>query len=341
MRDDDHSTSDCPDPNGDARSIGALIRAAADAELTDAQSAEFERLCAERDCTQDRVRFEQTLRACCERVMRASPSCSETLRIKVRALAEQSRLEEAQAAAAVPSATGATGAPGHTEASAPERMASVTRSPAFWRRSPAMVAAASVLLMVAGTLVWQASSLRTQPIAPAGWSTEQVSYRDRVSGFVTDEHLRCCRNDQASESKLIYRDLEAARSHYTQTFGVSQVSLATRPPAAGAVNFWGGGDCLVPGAKASAHLRFDAVDPDGNPLRLSLFVLPDNRLLPLSEGATYSVSSDACDEAGVSLFAWTSNGLLHLLVSEAKGDFCREIRQSFLAPARVTGLRSE
>lgn len=327
MRDHDDANPECPGLN-DARSVGALIRAAADAELTDAQAAQFERLCAERDCTQDRVRFEQTLRECCGRVMQASPACSETLRNKVRALAEQARFDstEDQDSAAAP------------RLSAPERLASETRRPGFWRRSSVMSAAAAVLLMVAGTLIWQASSLQTPPVTPAGWSTEQASYRDRISGFVTNEHMRCCRSDKASQAKLVYRDLEAARAHYAQAFGMSQVAFAAQPPASGEVRFWGGGDCHVPGARASAHLRFDAVDPEGNPMRLSLFVMPDNQRLPLAEGATYAVSSSACDEAGVALYAWKADGLLHLLVTEAKGDFCSTVRESFRAPARVAGL---
>lgn len=340
MRDDTHNPAqnpaqnpDCPGLPEDARSIGALIRAAADAELTEAQAAEFERLCAERHCTEDRVRFEQTLRECCGRVMRVSPTCSETLRNKVLACAAAARAEDAEAEtdSDQPAPSG------------PERLAPVTRSQGFWRRSSAMTAAAAVLLMVAGGLIWQASSLSTSgpgsgPGAPAGWTTEQVSYRDSVSGFVTDEHMRCCRSDKASDAKLVHRDLDAARAHYAQTFGVSQVAFTALPPESDAVRFWGGGDCHVPGSKASAHLRFDTVDPQGNPLRLSLFIMPDNNRLPMAEGATYRVTSSDCEKAGVALYAWTSDGLLHLLVTEAKGEFCSKVRDSFQAPAQVAGL---
>lgn len=345
MRDDDRNPAEqpaqkpgCPGLPDDARSIGALIRAAADAELTEAQASEFERLCAERHCTEDRVRFEQTLRECCGRVMRVSPACSETLRNRVLTMAAAARTDDAHADDANAHDAGSN-PEAQPELSAPERLAPATRSQGFWRQSSAMTAAAAVLLMVAGGLFWQASSLSTSgPGAETGWTTEQVSYRDRVSGFVTNEHMRCCRSDQAANAKLIYRDLDAARAHYAQTFGMSQVPIAALPPATGEVRFFGGGDCHVPGSRASAHLRFDAVDPEGNPLRLSLFIMPDNNRLPVSESVTYRVTSSDCEKAGVALYAWKSNGLIHLLVTEAKGEFCSTVRDSFLAPAQVAGL---
>lgn len=325
MRNEDHNPNGCA---GDASgSVGALIRAAADGELTDAQVAEFECLCAERDCTKDRVRFEQTLRECCGRVMKASPCCSESLRARVKAIAAETRSEPSSgdAAGPFPATTG------------PEAMAATTRERSFWRRSPGMMAAAAVLLSVAGVLIWQASTLPAGPLPP-GMTRTEVAYRDRVAGFVSGEHSRCTKNASAAEAKLVLRDAEAARAHFANAFGMTQVSLKADPADAGSISFWGAGDCHVPGSAKSAHVRFDAVAPDGTPVRLSLFVMPDNQRLPIEPGTTYRVGSEACAKSGVSLYAWREGELVYLLVSEAEGEFCGIVRRSLHAPAQVAGL---
>lgn len=320
MRADEIHPEGCGGQAG--RSVGALIRAAADAELTAEQVAEFERLCAERDCTQDRVKFEQTLRECCGRVM-AAPCCSESLRQRIRAMAEQTRGVAVAGVAEAPSL--------------PERMAPATRSVSFWRQSPGMAAAAALLLSVAGVLVWQAA--RHPSVAPpAGMTHQQVSYRDQVAGFLAGEHQRCCRSDRAAQAKLVHKDLPSARAHFATAFGVDPTRLEAATVEAGEVNFWGGGDCHVPGSTRSAHLRFDAVSPDGESLRLSLFVMPDNQRLPMQDGVTYRLNAAACDRAGVAVYAWRDEGLMYLLVSEAKGEFCGIVRRAMKAPAQIAGL---
>jgi hypothetical protein len=322
MRPEDTHPKGC---GGDsARSVGALIRAAADQELTPEQVAEFERLCAERNCTEDRVRFERTLRESCGRVMTGSPCCTEMLRAKIVAMAARTRGEDG--------AGGVTGP--ESVADRVERLSSQTRTVGFWRRSPGMAAAAALLLSAAGVLVWQASRLPTAP-PPAGMTHRQVAYRDRVAGFVSGEHTRCCRSDVAAQAKLIHRDPAAARDHYAQAFGTGSVAVEAGAVEAGQVSFWGGGDCHVPGTTRSAHVRFDAVSPEGEPIRLSLFVMPDNERLPLEPGTTYRLNASACDKAGVSLYAWCADGLTYLLVSEAKGEFCGMVRRALHAPVEM------
>jgi hypothetical protein len=323
-------------PSGPFDSAGALIRAAADAELTPEQAERFECLCAECACTPDRVRFEQSLRACCARVMGASPACPETLRARVAALAEQSRAAAAGAPATVATPEQPFARPDPQPAGV-ERMGALTRRPSFWNRSPGMSVAAAVLLSVAGVLIWQSGSLPTDR-PPPGMTTQEVNYRDRVAGFVSDEHARCCRSDEAAARKMVYRDLSQAQSHYAQAFGVTRVRLDAAPMPAGQIAFFGMGDCHIPGSSKSAHLRFDAVSPDGDPVRVSLFVMPDNGRMSLEEGTTYRVNAAACDKAGVSLYAWRNEGLLYMLVSEARGAFCGQIRQALQAPERVAGF---
>ncbi len=333
MRADESHPEGCHDPAA-ALSIGALIRAAADGELTDEQVARFERLCAERDCTQDRVRFEQTLRACCARAM-GQPQCTEALRARVRALALQTR--DAHPGPALAESPDAPDGPGDEPAGADHRAAPAggfptTRPLAFWRRAPALTAAALVLAGAAGVLTWQAVSLPSER-APFAMSTQQAAYRDNLAGFLTDEHARTCAADEG-ETKLVHRDLQTARAHYAQSFGVTEAGF-NLPAPADPLRFFGGGDCQPPGADRSAHLRYDATAPDGSPLRISLFVMPDNNLLPFRDGVTYRLDADACDRAGVTLYAWRADGLVHLLVSEATGELCGQVRQALNAPERT------
>lgn len=321
MSGDDHTHLGCSGGTTQGGTpVGALIRAAADGELTDAQVAEFERLCAERNCTQDRVKFEQTLKDCCGRVMNA-PCCTEALRVKVLRIAAETRPTNPELAPAPAS-------------SRAEAMAHTTRQQAVWRRSPGMVAAAAVLAGAAGVLVWQATRVPTSQ-APVGWNAEQVSYREQVSGFVANEHGRCCKSKEAADAKLVIRDPEKARQHLTDLFGLPADTVT---PGADFVRFFGGGDCHVPGTDRSAHLRFDAVTPEGETVRLSLFVAPDQQKLPMDEGVTYAVASKACLDTGLGLYAWRSNGILYLLVSEAKGDFCTQVRKALHAPTTLAAL---
>ncbi|MFK7883582.1 MAG: hypothetical protein AB8F26_05285 [Phycisphaerales bacterium] len=312
-----------------AMSVGALIRAAADGELTDAQVESFEQLCAERDCTNDRVRFEQTLREACGKAMADQPKCPDILRAKIQAMAATGGDAGQPFGAAIRSETGSE--------SAVEAMAEQTRSVSFWRRSPGMLAAAAVLFIAAGVLILQSASLPSGPV-PAGWTAQQVSDKDRIANFVAKEHNRCCHSDRASEAKLVIRDIEEARTYFASALGVANIGVSAEQAESGEVNFWGGGDCHVPASDSSGHLRFDAVSPDGGDLRLSLFVVNDQGQMPMEEGVTYRVSSESCDKAGVRLFTWKQAGVVYLLVSEAEGAFCGTVRQTLHAPDDVRSL---
>jgi hypothetical protein len=329
MRGDEDKLGPCGGRLPEGVSPGELIRMAADGELTDEQVAAFEKLCAERDCTQDRVRFEQTLRECCGRVMRDKPCCPEALRTRIRAMAaSQSPFHAADHAQA-------------ESVSVAEAMAPRTRSAAFWRRSPGLAAAAVVLLSLAGVLIYQGARVPTGG-APgsAAWSGQTVAYQEQVARFVAAEHLRCC-EDEAAASKMIVRDLDQARDRFARSLGVASLDLSADLPAGGetgSMTFYGAGDCHVPGASRSAHARYDATGPDGTAVHLSLFVMPDEGRLALAEGKTYVVTSSTCDEQGVSLFAWREGGVVYLLVSEARGDFCKAVRKALHAPDAVGTL---
>lgn len=314
------------DPPGSTGSVGALIRMAADEELTDAQVAEFERLCVQHDCTRDRVRFEQTLRACCGRVM-TTPACTESLRLKIKAMADREWDQAPDNSHHEPEKPSAAGLFLSSDGQSRVR-------PYFRSRSGGLAAAAVLLLSVAGVLIWQSLSLPSAT-PPASWTTEQASYGEQIAGFVTTEHSRSGQNGGVADADLVIHDLEKARAHFEQAFGVSGMNLQ---PRSNEVKFWGGGDCRLPGADESAHLRFHAVSPEGRAVRLSLFMAPDTQRLPMQEGVTYALGSKVCDNAGVTLFAWRKNGVMYLLVSEASGEFCAKIRHMLHAPRTLAGF---
>lgn len=309
--------------------LAPLLRACADGELSDEQCARLREYIQQRPDAASQVRFEEALRGCCSRVMKR-PCCPDALRAKVAAIAS---------AAAVPENASAHAEQPSDEAYAQriEDAGAYTRDRSFWARSPLMSAAAALLIVVAGALIWQSVSLTgaSMPAHP-GLNFEQASYYERVSDFVVHEHNRCC-DDRAARSKLIEHDINQAVAYFSEAFErpVTAPDMAT---ASGDVRFYGGGDCSVPSTDRSGHLRFDVVSSQGEHLSLSLFISPDPQILPLEEGKTYVINARACSKAGAQLFAWVSDGIQYLLVSEASDEACARVRGVMKAPPEMSNL---
>ncbi|MBL4698141.1 MAG: hypothetical protein JKX70_04840 [Phycisphaerales bacterium] len=306
--------------NGQPMNIAALLRAAADGELTDCQCEELDAYMARcpdtKSCAESQIAFEKAMQDCCGRAM-SKPCCPDALREKIMAIAANAPENEEAFAQGI------------------EAASAYTKSPSFWSRSPMMGVAAAMLIVVAGTLIWQSASL---PInnAPAHLNVQQASYYNRVSDFVVREHNRC-RDDDAAQAKLVRNDIDMATAYFTEVFG-HQLVVPDMDQVAGKIEFYGGGDCSVPSTSRSGHLRFDAIAPDGQRISLSLFVSPDPGLLPMEEGMTYTIDSKACQDAGARLFAWVNDGIQYLLVSEADEDMCAIVREMMQAPSTVGSI---
>jgi anti-sigma factor RsiW len=300
--------------------IAALLRACADGELNPEQCERLEALLAEHPEAAAQHDFEEKLRACCKRSM-TRPGCPQALRDRVGAIA----------------ASSAANAAAEEEAYADriEGAGSYTTSRSFWARSPLMGVAAVLLLSVAGVLIWQSTSLVNSSGGGIG-QIDQVSYTERVGNFAAREHKRCC-IEEAAQRKFTERDIAQTVSYFSDQF---QRAVATPDmnQHAELVEFYGAGDCAVPMTSQSGHLRFDAIDPDGNQITMSLFISPDPGLLEMDEGVTYRVSSKACDEAGANLFMWVSDGIQYVLVSEAKGETCSVVRSVMNAPENLSSI---
>jgi len=318
MNNDQHQSEHAQE-QGQPMNIAALLRAAADGELNDAESKELDAYLQRHPEAQSQIEFEQAIKSSCARAM-SGPTCPDALRAKVLAIAAESA-SDSQAYANRIQASNA-----HT------------RSPSFWSRSPMMSAAAALLIVAAGTLIWQSASFTSNYAndAPEGLTVQQASYYGRVSDFVVREHTRCC-DDKAAQAKLIKRDIDEATQYFSAEFG-HEIVVPDMDKAEGEVEFFGGGDCDVPSTPRSGHLRFDAIADDGTRISLSLFVSPDPGLLPMEEGLVYSMDSEACSAAGTRLFAWTSNGIQYLLVSEADDEMCAKVRELMQAPTDFGSL---
>jgi len=301
--------------------IAALLRAAADGEideLSDAQRAELDGYLADHPEGESQIGFERALRMSCSRSMSA-PSCPDALRAKVVAIAVQAQEQEQD----------------QNYAQQIEDAGRYTRSKSFWSRSPMLGAAAALLIVTAGALIWQSVSFTTTS-TPSGLNIQQANYYSRVSDFVVREHTRCC-DDKAAEAKLVEHDIGRATEYFSQAFG-HPISVPDMEQVDGQIEFFGGGDCSVPSTPRSGHLRFDAIAPDGQRISLSLFISPDPGLLPLEEGLIYTMDSEACTAAGTRLFAWVSDGLQYLLVSEADDEMCAKVRGLMQAPTTFGSL---
>ncbi len=318
MTNDQHNQEHAQEPR-EPMNVAALLRAAADGELSDCQSDQLDAYLAANPEAQSQIEFEKALKGCCSRAM-TKPSCPDALRAMIQAIAADTSPAQDDSAYAA-----------RIEASNEH-----TRSKSFWMRSPMMSAAAALLILVAGTMIWQSASYSFNNSAPEHLNSRQASYFNRVSNFVVDEHERCC-DDRAAQRKLIKHDIEQATQYFSEAFE-APLTMPVMNEEEGQIEFYGGGDCAVPSTKRSGHLRFDAISPDGERISLSLFVSPDPKLLPMEEGKTYAINAKACTDAGTHLFAWVNGGVQYLLVSEAGEDMCKKVRDIMQAPAEIGSI---
>jgi len=323
MNNDQPQSEHAQDPR-DPMNIATLLRAAADGELSDCQCKELDAYLAEHPEAKSQIEFEKALKNCCSRAM-TKPPCPDSLRNKVASIVAHSANQIVAEAQQEQDAF----------AQRIEDTGEYTRSQSFWARRSVIGIAAALLMMVAGTLIWQSTSFSSGPI-PNGLNIQQASYYNRVSDFVVREHNRCC-DDKAAKSKLVEHDINQATQYFSNEFG-AQVVVPDMEQSVGEIVFYGSGDCSVPSTSRSGHLRFDAISPDGEYIALSLFISPDPGLLPLSNEVTFRLDSKACKDSGASLFAWVQDGVQYLLVSEASADMCAKVRAMMKAPSSLDSI---
>jgi len=311
---DDQSNTNLPNDEGlnaDDLCVAAMLRACADGELCRVECDRLKRYLQEHPEAEGQVEFEQALKKCCDRVMKAQSKCPDSLRSKIASMAGDSMT-----------------------ASGIEASNANTRRASFWKLNPMMSAMAAVLVLAGGALIWQSSSIISKGSGLGVVETSPVAYAERVGNFVAREHMRCC-DEQAASAKLTHEDINETAAYFSAEFERPVVAPSSGIPQ---IRFYGGGDCHVPATSQSGHLRFDAEGADGEMVSLSLFVAPDPGLLGLDEGTTYMLNSTQCSEQGANLFAWVADGVMYLLVSEADESMCATVRTMMNAPGKLRPL---
>ncbi|MFK7759961.1 MAG: anti-sigma factor [Phycisphaerales bacterium] len=317
--------------NTDELSIAAMLRACADGEISPESCDRLKRYLAEHPEAGSQIDFERSLKGSCGRVLGEPSRCPDALRAKITAMAGQGAA--AQESSSFNEA-------GMQDSAGIQASNEITKQQSFWRKSPMMSAMAAALVLAAGALIWQSSSIISKGGGLGLVQTTPVSYAERVGNFVAREHMRCC-EEKAASKKLVHNDVEQAVAYFADKFEMPVVTPAgfeTPDADASGITFYGGGDCHVPSTSGSGHMRFDAIGPDGDPISLSLFVSPDPGLLELEEGVTYKLDSTQCSEQGANLFAWVTDGVLYLLVSEADQNMCATVRGMMNAPTELRSL---
>lgn len=266
----------------DRLSLGALLRAAADHELTGAQRAELDRLLAEHPEHAERIRHERELRRAVARVATPSERASDALRSSIQAMAAASDLADA-ARAPVP------------------EVKPLARRRSFWASAPRMLAAAAVVALAVGT-----AFVAGRFTMPTG-----IEYATHATNFLTDEHDRCLRDMAHAEAKLSTHDAAEVPGRLREIVGLD-VSLARLLETQG-IRFVDGGRCALPGAE-SMHLRLETIDVSGVAHTASLWVQRDTGRLTLAPGRCYRLTG--LPEGRPCVFAWRGQGVVYWLVCD-------------------------
>ena len=278
---DEHNQSE--GLRGDARPIsgGALVRAAADGELTAADQRRLDELVADDPGLASGIIFEQHLREATGRVM-GSVAVPAGLAERVRA------------AVAADDELGAS----------LETLSDKTKQRSFWTRRSWVGAMAAVLVLgLSAALIFEATRVMNVPL-----DASQLVYRQQLAGFLIDQHDECCEDAKKAESKLTLSDPSAFEDEMTMRLGLP-VEVPTLGDS-GLLHFTGGGPCHVPGEGPSGHVLYEA---EFGP-QISVFVKPDNGELPLKPGKTYALNTKECGVPGARILARVKDGVMYFFV---------------------------
>ncbi len=301
-------------PNPAELSTAALLRAAADGELSAADQARLNAHLESHPQDHSRIAFEKGLRSCCCRGMTGPEyACPKALRDRVTAqvageIAGETAAETADQPAVISPAA--------------------ARSTSFWAtpRSKQVFGAiaAALVLFVGAAFVINLTRYSTN-VPTQGEFAQVVS-------FVASEHKECDFNPDRTR-KFTILSIEDAPKALAGIIG----SEPTIPDleAAGLV-FKGAGRCGVPEGGKSAHLRFEMPDPDGGqPQRLSLFVQHVEANTPeLDENVAYLITPKEGAPHGMVVYAWRKSDVVYYLVAN-KLSACNKFRDAVGIPKTV------
>lgn len=294
--------------------LAALIRLAADGEISAEQERRLE-IELERDPElARRVEAEQMMRSSMQRAFAHGPAAPAGLRDRVAAAMSNVELDT-------------------TDADVPSQMASATRNQSFWAGPAARVlAAAAALTLVATVFVVSRGSVSPD---------SAVGNRTRAVQFVASEHGRCVVDIAPGAGKFRVTNAGEMPGLTGDVLG-QEITLADLVVnGAENVSFIDAGRCGVPGGGSSMHMRFEVPSETGDaPEKFSLFVQKDQGTLELTDGVTYELDpSDGgtIDLKSPSIYVWARDGLVYyLVVDNAKA--CGAIRERLDAPVDLEPL---
>lgn len=297
-----------PAPNP-AETLGtaALLRCAADNELTAQQQAALDAHLAAHPADAARIRFERELRGACCRVMeaQADTAAPPALRTRIVAqIAQTTQIADREAEVVVAGRIG----------------------PSFLQRFS--FAAAAVLVAAVGVGLLVRGGMLAQQGSDAGANPAVL-----LTTFLSEEHNKCSSSNGLLSHKLKVTDPSQVPGTIQKVLG-RPVSIESMT-AAGFV-FIGAGSCAVPDAEKSVHLMFRRPSKrGGDGVPVSLFIEADTGRLDLEEGVTYAVEEGGGGSARV--IAWTHEGLVYYLVTQCSVS-CDAARNGLDAPNCLAGL---
>jgi len=300
------------DPILDAN-LAALIRAAADDELTDAERARFAALLAERPELAGRVEFERRMRGAVGRVIASeTPAVSAGLRSRIEAIAVGARAEAAQTDDAV--------------AGGLESRSGETTTHGFWARAmggPVARGALSIAAMLAvAAILWTVAGPAPLPLT------------DSVARFVSSEHDRCPIEADNLNEKFTIKSVADVPEVFGQLTGRNLSLEALALGELDGMEFVDAGRCRVPPAEeSSVHVRFRAAEG----AMVSLFIQPMSGSqagrLGMVEGLTYDLKGRASEDGSdcETVLGWFRDGVVYYMVGD-KAEPCSAALKSMGQP---------
>lgn len=309
------------DESNGAMSVAALLRCAADNELTAEQRAQLDTHLARHPQDQGRIEHEQQLRRACSRVMGSSEQCPAALRSTLQAMCARSGT--ALDVDAHSSAQRAGGRQGFEADVLTTQIRTQTRQRSFWSGMARGLAIAAALAM-ALTLAFQVG--RTSVTLQADGS--EVLLAARATEYVAREHGRCRPLDDPSLSaKFTETSAEQLPAAFKSVLGTS-MSLSDLITQAETVRFIDAGKCGVPGGK-SLHMRLSSLT-DGQEHTASLFIQEYTGKLHLAEGVSYHMAGGQ-DMDKPCVYVWRKDSLIYWLVCD-RSD-AGQLQQALSIPA--------
>lgn len=302
---------------GEELSVAALLRAAADGEVTAEQERRLELLIESDPELGRRFEAERELRSAVGRAFSDGPAAPAGLRERVASAMASADLTDA--------------AMTDDAEALPTRMAPMTRDRSFWAGPAARVLAAAAALTLVATVF----------VVTRGTGTDlEIGSRTRAVQFVATEHSRCVTDIAQGAGKFELTNVSEMPGVTGAVLG-REISLADLLASdVQNVNFVDAGRCHVPGGGSSMHLRFEApvgeIDQatgEAYVERFSLFVQQDQGRLGLEEGVSYELdpSGGEVDLKSPSIFVWSRGGLVYYLVVDTP-KACPKLRQKLEVP---------